>query len=215
CAAVGDAVDDGRVIEVDDVRVAVEDGGTLCVALGGITYAGLLDIEDCGDRGDSYDFDPLVDDRAASLESLSWQRRRHPSGIARLAVRRVLRVPVGLDAGRDRRAAQSVSVVLDVEARVAPGVPRVDLRVRVENRARDHRLRLCLPTGRPVQTFYAATTFDVAERSTVRPDDAQWVQSAPATFAHQGWVSANGLTVVAPGLPEAEVSTSGVITITL
>ena len=38
---------------------------------------------------------------------------------------------------------------------------------------------------------------------------------APATFPQQGFVSANGLTVVAPGLPEAEVTPDGVIAITL
>jgi alpha-mannosidase/mannosylglycerate hydrolase len=37
----------------------------------------------------------------------------------------------------------------------------------------------------------------------------------PRTFPHQGWVSANGLTVGAPGLPEAEVTEDGTIAITL
>ena len=38
---------------------------------------------------------------------------------------------------------------------------------------------------------------------------------APRTFPHQGWVEANGLTVAAPGLPEAEVTADGVIAVTL
>lgn len=214
-APVADVADDGRVIEVGDVVVAVEDEGTLCVRLGDREYPGLLAIEDHGDRGDSYDFDPLESDPGAVVESVAWQRFHHPSGIARLEVRRVLRVPAGLDGGRERRSAESVPVVIVVEARVAPGVPRVDLTVRVDNTARDHRLRLSFPTGRPVTAFHAATTFDVAERSTARPDDTGWVHPAPATFAHQGWVSANGLTVVAPGLPEAEVTADGRIAITL
>ena len=46
--------------------------------------------------------------------------------------------------------------------RVAPGVERVDLHVDVEHPAPDHRLRLCFPTGAPVDTFRAATTFDTA-----------------------------------------------------
>jgi 2-O-(6-phospho-alpha-D-mannosyl)-D-glycerate hydrolase len=214
-APVADVADDGRVIEVGDVVVAVEDEGTLCVRLGDREYPGLLAFEDRGDRGDSYDFDPLEVDPGAVAESVSWRRFRHPSGIARLEVRRVLRVPAALDGGRERRSAESVPVVITVEARVAPGVPRVDLAVRVDNAARDHRLRLSFPTGRPVTTCHAATTFDVAERSTGPINDAGWVHPAPATFAHQGWVSANGLTVVAPGLPEAEVTADGRIAITI
>jgi hypothetical protein len=214
-APVADVADDGRVIEAGDVVVAVEDEGTLCVRLGDWEYPGLLAIEDRGDRGDSYDFDPLDNDPGAVTESVSWRRSRHPSGIARLDVRRVLRVPAGLDGERERRSAESVSVVVSVEVRVAPGVPRVDLAVRVDNTACDHRLRLLFPTGRPVTTFHAATTFDVAARSTARANDAGWVHPAPATFAHQGWVSANGLTVLAPGLPEAEVTPEGCIAITV
>jgi alpha-mannosidase len=215
CEPVGDEVDDGRVIENGAVRVALEDEGTLHVRFGAVDYRGLLAIEDSGDRGDSYDFDPVDDDRGALLDSVTWRRRRHPSGIARLEVGRVVRVPLALDASRERRAEELVSVTVWVEARTAPGVPRVDLTVRVENTARDHRLRLRFPTGRPASTFHAATTYDVAARSTAPRDDSGWVHRAPTTFAHQGWVSANGLTVVAPGLAEGEVSADGCIAITL
>jgi alpha-mannosidase/mannosylglycerate hydrolase len=41
------------------------------------------------------------------------------------------------------------------------------------------------------------------------------VHAAPATFPHQGWVCANDLTVIAPGLPEAEVVPDGTIAITV
>jgi alpha-mannosidase/mannosylglycerate hydrolase len=41
------------------------------------------------------------------------------------------------------------------------------------------------------------------------------VHAAPATFSHQGWIAARDLTVVAPGLPEAEVMPNGTIAVTL
>ena len=101
------------------------------------------------------------------------------------------------------------------EARVAPGIDRVDLRVRVRNVARDHRLRLLFPTGAPTEVCTAATTFDVSTRRTAPRTSRAWVHPAPATFPQQGFVSANGLTVVAPGLVEAEVPPAGVIALTL
>ncbi|HLK11376.1 MAG TPA: glycosyl hydrolase-related protein [Candidatus Binatia bacterium] len=210
-----DAIDDGREIAAGDVRVAVSDDGTLAVRLGATEWRGLVAVEDRGDRGDTYDFDPIDGDGGAALTSVAWWRSRHPSGLARLAVTRVFAVPTALDATRERRAAETVPLAVYVEARVAPGVPRVDLDVRVENAARDHRLRLLFPTGRPVGTFHAASTFDVAERTTAPRDDSRWLHRAPTTFPHQGWVSANGLTVVAPGLPEAEVTPDGTIAVTL
>jgi len=213
--ATPDVVDEGRAISTPQLAVTVADDGTLAVRFGDDEYHGLAGVEDRGDRGDSYDFDPVADDAGGGLASVSWRRVVHPSGIARLAVTRVFTVPRALDAERARRSAETTALVVHTEARIAPGVPRVDLSVRVENTARDHRLRLRFPTGRPVATFHAATTFDVATRTTAPVDAARWLHPAPTTFAHQGWIAAGGLTVVAPGLPEAEVTPDGTILVTL
>jgi hypothetical protein len=211
--SVPDVVDDGREIASDGASVRVRDDGTLDVRLAGVEYGGLLAVEDDGDRGDSYDCDPVPG--AVEPADVAWTRRRHPSGLALLEVRRVLRVPRGLTDDRASRSDERVDLVLTTVARVAPGVPRVDLHVRVESVAADHRLRLRFPTGRPAVEARAATTFGVATRPTASPDGAGWVHPPPRTFPHQGWVSANGLTVVAPGLPEAEVTVDGTIAITL
>jgi alpha-mannosidase len=98
---------------------------------------------------------------------------------------------------------------------VAPGLDRVDLHISLENTARDHRLRLLLPTGAAVEQFEAATTFDTAIRSTAPRSGEEWIHPAPATFPHQGWVHVGGLSVAAPGLLETEVTPDGVIAITL
>jgi len=211
--AVPDLVDEGCDIAADDVAVVVRDDGTLDVRLGAAAFDGCFAIEDDGDRGDSYDCDPVAG--AVELAHVEWTRRRHVSGIATLEVRRRLRIPRALAADRMSRSTEPADVWLTTEARVAPGVPRVDVRVRVENGSADHRLRLRFPTGRPAAAARAATTFGVATRPTAARDDAGWVHPAPRTFPHQGWVSANGLTVVAPGLPEAEVTPDGTIAVTL
>jgi hypothetical protein len=208
-----DAIDDGREIQAGGVGVRAADDGTLAVRIGDVEWSGLGALEDDGDRGDSYDADPIPGGWTAGPVIVT--RRRHPSGLAALVVRRVLHVPRALTAGRDQRASELVDIVVTVEAAVAPGVPRVALRVRVENAAADHRLRMTFPSGRPVERAQAATTFGVAMRATAPRDDAGWVHPAPATFPHQGWIAANGLTVVAPGLPEGEVRPDGTIVVTL
>jgi 2-O-(6-phospho-alpha-D-mannosyl)-D-glycerate hydrolase len=210
-----DAIDDGRSIEANGIAVHLTDDGTLRVRFTTQEYGGLLGVEDQGDRGDTYDFDPVSDARGATLTALTWRRLRHPSGLQRLEVDRTFTVPAALDADREQRAASVVPLGVHVQVCVAPGLPRVDLAVTIESAARDHRVRLLFPTGTPTATFRAATTFDVIQRSTARPDATRWVHPAPSTFAHQGWVSANGLMVVAPGLPEAEVTPEGTIAVTL
>lgn len=214
-AALHDVIDDGRTIAAGDVAVAVADDGTLDIQLGAAVYRRLFTVEDRGDRGDTYDFDAFYEDRGAAQLSVSWRRRRHPGGIERLEVTRVFSVPAGACPEHRHRLATDLPLTLTVEARVAPGVRRVDVRVRVDNPARDHRLRLLFPTGAPPFDCLAATTFDVAAPSLELPDDRHWLHPAPSTFPHQGWVSANGLAINAPGLPEAEVMGDGTIAITL
>ena len=209
-----DEVDTGREIGTASLGVSAADDGTLRVRFGDRTYSGLGALEDMGDRGDSYDFDPVADD-AVRLEGVEFHRRRHPSGIEQLEVERTLRIPRCLEEDREHRSSETCALRVALEARIVPGVERVDLRIRFENTARDHRLRLLFPTREPTAEFVAATTFDAAIRSTQKPDASRWVHPAPDTFPQQGWVSANGLTLVAPGLPETEVRSDGTIALTL
>ncbi len=208
-----DLTDEGASIATAEVEVSVAADGTFDVGFGGKRFTGLCAVEDCGDRGDTYDFDPVPGE--ITLVSVRTRRWQHPSGMQGLVSERILRVPCGLTGDRENRAAECVDVRLEIEARLVPGVMRVDLVVRVENRARDHRLRLLFPTGAPAAICRAATTFDVTDRPTTMPPGKDWAQPPQPTFPHQGFVSANDLTVVAPGLPEAEVTPGGVMAITL
>jgi hypothetical protein len=210
-----DLVDDGREVTNGDIVVRAADDGTLGVQFGDTSYSGLFGLEDRGDRGDSYDFDPVDDGAALDTVATTVRRVRHPGGIERLVVERKLRVPAGLDDDRERRSAERLVCSFVLEALVAPDVPFVEVTVTFDNRARDHRFRVCFPTGAPVTSFSRATTCDVATDTTTLRDATSWVHPAPATFVHQGWVAANGLVVGAPGLPEAEVRPDGTIAITL
>jgi alpha-mannosidase len=187
--ATPDAEDEG----VEIAGASANPDGTLNVGL----FRNLFGIEDMIDLGDSYDAD--AEPRECEIRTTSIRRERHPSGIERLTTTREIE-----DVG-----------TLTVEVIVAPGVPFVRCHVTLDNRATDHRLRLRFPTGAPIESFDAATTFDTAHRVTEPRDDAGWVHPAPRTFPHQGWIAANGLVVCAPGLPEAEVTPDGDILVTL
>jgi len=210
-----DVVDAGREITVGGTSVRVADDGTLDVRIARRTWTALCAVEDRGDRGDTYDFDPVDGGPGAALRDLEVTRRRHASGIASLTSRRRFDVPRALGADRRSRDASTVPVVVEIEARIVPGVERIDLALRVENGARDHRLRLLFPTAAVTSEAVVATTFDVARRPVGPRPATRWVHPAPSTFAHQGWVHAGGLTVLAPGLPEAEVNGDGTIAITV
>jgi len=190
------------VIEAGDTRVALEEDGTLEVKLGGKSFSGLGAWVSEGDRGDTYDFDPVPGD-VCDARVVHAERLDHPSGLQELVVDRLLRVPSGLTEDREQRDNTLVELPVRVRVRVMPGVQRIDLAIRVDNTARDHRLRMLFPIEGS-ESCEAATTFDVTERDDRPVDDSQWVQKAPQTFVHQGFVHAGGLCVGAPGLCEAE-----------
>lgn len=193
-----------------EVVVQARADGTFAVRMPGApALEGVGALEDTGDRGDTYDFDPVTEaeDGAPPVAAgpVRVLRDRHPSGIHRLRILRVVHLPEALAEGRERRSAKRVPQGVVLEARIAEGVARVDLRVQLEDhRARDHRLRLLVPVP-SLEDACAATTFDVAPRRAGAPVGTGWVQAPVATFPHQGFVHAGGVTVVAPGLPEAEL----------
>jgi hypothetical protein len=212
--ATPDTIDGGRSITNGDVTVSVADDGTLDVDLAGTRFSGLAAIDDSGDRGDSYDFEP-VPGPDPELRSVDVSRARHVSGIERLTVTRVFSVPASLTEARSARSTRTADVTVVVEARVAPGVDRVDLDVTVDNGAHDHRLRLAFPTGAAVEEYAAATTFDVARRRPGLASGEGWMQQPVSTVPVQGWIATNGLCVVAPGLAEGEVTADGTILFTV
>jgi hypothetical protein len=219
----GEPRDQGAVaIRTNDITVIPGPLGTFDVTFGDRTFEGLCGLESTGDRGDTYDYDPVHHSVAVRAGT---HVRSYPDGTQIMSTTRYLTIP----AIRDRMSAQSASLIyrspgidagrenvsVTCRARVTPGLRRMDIAVEVNNRAPDHRLRLQFPTGRWCSVFRAATTFGVAERHTRPREDSAWRHPAPTTFPCQGWVEANGLVVAAPGLIEAEVTQDGVILITL
>ncbi len=210
-----DDEDEGREISHAGLSVTAGPDGTLDVAFADRIYGGLCGLEDVGDRGDTYDFDPVVGPQEPRLESVRVRRRRHAGGVQSLRVEREFSTPQALDPDRRRRSVSRVNSRVVVEARIAQGVDRVDLDVSVDNEAHDHRLRMLFPTGGNGGDARAATTCDVVARPPGAADSTGWVHPAPSTFCQQGFVYAGGLTVAAPGLPEAEVTDAGVIALTM
>jgi hypothetical protein len=214
-----DTEDDGREIAADAITLRADDDGTLGITVGDRTYTGLAAVEHVQDHGDSYDFDPVADDPGDPVVAVEIRRAR-PAPRRSDPVGRPHTPPEGATTGWGIERLEvtrtlASGTVVRVEARVAPGIDRVDLRVEVDHPTPDHRLRLLFPTGAPVDELRAATTFDTARRSTAPVDDTHWEHPAPRTFPHQGWIEANGLTVAAPGLPEGEVTADGVIAVTV
>ncbi|MFP8874414.1 MAG: hypothetical protein VCB42_07775, partial [Myxococcota bacterium] len=194
----------GDEVHAEGIRVRLLEDGSFDLDLGNAAFRGLGELEDVGDRGDSYDFDE-VPSGPVRVHALRAQYRSHPAGLHQIEIERDLQLPARLETDRETRSRETVTTLMRTTLCWARGVPRLDLAIRVEDPAKDHRLRVLFPVAAGEAPARAATTFGVAERGPGALDSSQWIHPAPSTFAHQGWIEAGGLTLVAPGLQEGEI----------
>jgi alpha-mannosidase len=103
---------------------------------------------------------------------------------------------------------------LHADVTLHAGVPRVDLRIHGDNRARDHRLRIRFPLGKAAPASKSESAFSVVERP-VAVDELERGSAEPAVpeFPQQAFTSVDagsrGLTIANRGLPEASVLDDG------
>lgn len=193
----------------------VEAEGTLELEepVSGQRYPGLLRMESELDRGDTYSFCPVAGDRpVTSRTRVRPVVRAAGPLVAALSWRGQLVTRVPADARRGGR------VRWDHTIELVGDTPALRVRVALDNGAKDHRLRLRLPTGLTRGRVRAGAPFGWVERGVVRSrrPRGEWpVATAPA---HR-WVAAaagrRGLALFAPGLVEYEWTASGDLLVTL
>jgi len=203
-----------RRIENDTSIVeANQRDGTLTLEIkgAGVRWTGLNRLVDGGDRGDEYNYcatdpDELVRGPASKPEINVIE---HGPARQTLEIKMTYRLPARLTSRR-QRIARSVAVPVRVIASVSPGVPRVDIRTEVDNRAEDHRLRAHFPTGIAVNKAYGEQHFGVVERPLALPvADDSWMEQPIGTHPQKTFCDVNdghgGLMIANRGLPEYEV----------
>ena len=123
-------------------------------------------FEDEGDRGDEYNFDP-VSDSAPLATPVSIQARVIERGPVRgrISLSLVYRLPGALTKDRSARATETVEVPIHLTVSIYAGLERVDFDAEIDNRARDHRLRVALSTPIAATESLSDTNFGIVRRS--------------------------------------------------
>lgn len=199
----------------EHLAVRVNPNGTFDLAdlATGQSFAGLGYFEDGGDSGDGYTYSPPPFDRMYTTLSAAPRIAKVGTGVGvqRIRIEYDLSLPVGLNTARKRRLEERVNCPLVVELSLREGSRRLEIEVTLENRAKDHRLRMLFPTDlAEVDVAHSAMQFDVATRSIEPepiPSDAWWVEDPPNTFPQHGWMDfadgdGRGLCVINQGVYE-------------
>lgn len=174
-------------------------------------FRGCNTLEDSEDAGDEYDYSPAENGLTTTSSGCSARVKAIECGPVRatIAVEFDLEIPEELEGDRKSRSEKRVVCPVRTEVSLMAGVPRVEFRTVFSNRARDHRLRACFPTGLRVERAHAESAFCVVERNLDLPDGEGWAQKPVPTQAMRNFVDVSdgavGLAVASSGLLEYEV----------
>jgi mannosylglycerate hydrolase len=156
---------------LDNGLVRIEVGGDGTVRLTDLgsneVFDGLLEFVDGGCRGDCWVHRAPNHDRVLTSAGFphSIEIVRNHNLRATVAVVTTMDLPASLTPDREHRSPQLVRTEIRTEITVTAGSKRVDVRVTLDNNAKDHFLRVRIPTGIPTDTSVADAPFDVIERT--------------------------------------------------
>jgi len=205
----------GDVLSNGLLTVAVEPAGTLrLTTTSGVELTGVGRLVDGGDRGDTYNYAPPARDDLVS-EPTSVEVTLLESGPlrGRLEVVRRYALPVGLEADLDARTTQTATACARTVVELRAGEPFVRLRVDVDNPARDHRLRLHVPTARPASESAAEGQFAVVSRG--GPAEGGWGEEPIPTYPASAFVDAGGVSLLLTQPTEYELCSDRELAVTV
>jgi hypothetical protein len=209
-----------RAMENGRLRASLNADGTFDLhdQASGRVWAGCATLLDEGDVGDEYTHAPPAQDAAIDNAGARLIHTRVlAAGPLRGVLECALELPVPEEAAAGRRARGPVTVALPLKLRLTldAGAARADVQVEVDNRARDHRLRILFPTGSArVRTARSDSAFALVERPARREAPAEIRRESPVSAAPLlSLVDAGddevGVTGLVDGLCEYEVVRRG------
>ncbi|HZP96766.1 MAG TPA: phosphatase PAP2 family protein [Candidatus Limnocylindria bacterium] len=169
------------VIENEALRVEVATDGSFHVtdlATGRRTGPHDVLVDD-GDRGDEYTYS-YAGPTIGSAGAKGIRRGAAVGDRATVTVEYALDLPEGLRADRLARSPSTVRCAVRAEISLDAGARRVDVRLTVDNRARDHRLRVLCDTGTRSLTHVAGAAFAWLDRQTRVTSGSGWIERPTA-----------------------------------
>jgi alpha-mannosidase len=203
------------ILENEFLRVKINPNGTydLTDKITGAAFYGLGYLEDSGEAGDGYNhFPPAQDEIFTSLAAQADYRLIRDNGLtAEVQISLELHIPEGLNADRTRRSEVRAACKITQTLVLQPTSRRLDVRICIDNQARDHRMRLVFPTQLQSEHSWAAMPLEVVKRAIAVPVASENTDEQPRpTHPQQHFVDVQngsiGLMVANQGLYEYEVT---------
>lgn len=179
-------------------------------------YRGLNRFVDSGDCGDEYNFSPPSVDSTQYLPTLCGVNIVRGAVQQVITVSLAMNIPASLNTDRKSRSSERVTLPITTTITLINGVPRVDIHTRVNNTAKDHRLRVHFPFSTEVEFAQSDGHFEIVKRKTGVPlHEATWVEEPRPEAPQRAFTSAADIVIANRGLSEVEVTSRHEIALTL
>ena len=167
--------------ENEHIHLRINDNGTLCITdkKNGITYDNLLEYYDEGEIGDGWYSQAPIMDTLISSHGASCRIERIENGPVRAVFRVIknLQVPEKMIYNCDgiRRSERCVTIEIISKIGLSSNARYVDVETVIDNRARDHRMKLVIPTGVNSDKYFVNQPFAFITRSVgIRTETHDW-----------------------------------------
>lgn len=174
------------------------------------TFYNLNLLEEEADAGDAWDFSPpWIPGKIVRSSSFPFTSRLLEQGAVRsvLEIMGAMRVPAGLKG--DERLEEEVVLPVSYQITLWRGIRRVDVRLTINNTAKDHRIRLRIPANLKTDHILSQGHLAVISRPVERPvENESWYQPPTQLLPFREWLAAedgtNGLAVAFKGMYDYE-----------
>ncbi len=188
-----------REVENEHLKLTVGHDGTISIynKANGSRYEHLLSYLDDGEIGDGYNHANPVEDRLISSYGAPCLIERIENGPVRTVfqITHTITVPSRMEQLPYGFVRSSDPTVLTIRSKIglSQGASYVDVETMVTNNARDHRLRVSLPTGCQSDTYFVNQPYAFVERKTgVDTSTQDWKECAVVEKQMGGIVGKRG-----------------------
>lgn len=170
---------EARTAENEYLKLQINDNGTITVTdlSNGKMYDDLLYYLDDGEIGDGWYHVNPVNDSVVDTTGFPCRIELFENGPARAVfkITKLITIPREMEYYRHgiRRSEDMTAMEITSYVGLSAGARFVDVETIVDNTARDHRLRLAIPTGIPSERYFANQPFAFVERLTGVDFDTQ------------------------------------------
>ena len=169
-----------RDLENEHLRVCVNDNGTLRVTdkTSGKTHDHLGYFRNTSEAGNPWEHVAVPNDCPRTTRHLKARVTVLENGPVSAALKVTLdwSIPCGLTDDRSQRSADEVPMEIVTIVRLSRGERWVALETSLDNKASNHYLQVCFPTGLHTPRIHVQTPFDVVERACSMSDPESYAE---------------------------------------